>query len=330
MGSSNIQLWNPTFTNTDSDSEYTADPQRTGGAPNGSVFPSKTGNKVLCQTTAIDYSIGQFLAGKGFNIVDSDPIGIIAALNSLFAGVPGRSSLQVVSYSPSLSLDASKYIGFQISLSGNVNISISGQSVGDRIAFILIQDSVGGRTVTWPLNFKGFVQPSPLANDASIQIGEVLSDYTFRNISPNISSTGMNNIPIGASSPSTGNFSTLKVASAAPNGQVLTGNGTSYVPQSLPVVPSYTSGSSSLGYWEKNPNGKLTQWGNAQANGNSISVTFPMDFTDSSSIIVSLTSVDFGTYPIRDSVYLQSQTIGYFTAGTAGSTINVNWIAVGY
>lgn len=217
MGSSNILLWNPTLANTESDAAYAADSQRSGGAPTGVAFRSQTGNKLFVQVSAISYSIGAFLASKGYAVLDSDPAGIVAALQSLFANVPGRINLQSIAYSPSLALDASQFLGFQIALTGNTSITISGQNAGDAIAFLFVQGPSGGSTVTWAGNFYGFDQPDPQANTLSVQIGKVAADGTIHASTPSMSQNGINNTPIGLTGQSTGQFVTPVQADSSTN-----------------------------------------------------------------------------------------------------------------
>jgi len=185
MGSSNILLWDPSFVNAENDTLYAADSQRSGGAPNGVAFPSATGNKLFCQVSSIAYAIAEFLAGKGFTVVDSNPANIVSALNSLFANIPGRGPLQSLSYSSTQALNVANYLGFQIPLSVSTPtiLTVSGQQVGDEIVLIFVQDSSGGNTVTFPSSFHGAVQPDPTPNAISAQAFKVDAASDFIAIS---------------------------------------------------------------------------------------------------------------------------------------------------
>jgi hypothetical protein len=246
MGSSNILVWDLPQTNMQSDPTYSGDAQRSNGGIDGVAFPSALFNKFGLQTSAVAYAIGQLLASRGYVISDSNVPAIVTALQSMFANVPGKSPLQQLSYSPAQALNAALYLGFQITLAGNSVLTISGQNIGDTIFFIFIQDGVGGRTITWPSGFFGFVQPDPTANSISVQIGKVLADLSVHAANPMMSAAGINGTPIGATEPSTGDFTTLTLAAGAPSGQVLTGDGTKFIPATpaaAGITPNFVTGS---------------------------------------------------------------------------------------
>jgi hypothetical protein len=71
-GSTNLQQWNPTGANQESDSAYTVDAQRTGGAANPSIFTSATANKLFYQLSTFLAAFGQALSAKGYTISDAN------------------------------------------------------------------------------------------------------------------------------------------------------------------------------------------------------------------------------------------------------------------
>jgi hypothetical protein len=71
MSSSNFQQWNPTQANQETDSAYTADSLRSGGAPNSAILPSATANKLFYQISTFIAAFAQALANKGYPMSDA-------------------------------------------------------------------------------------------------------------------------------------------------------------------------------------------------------------------------------------------------------------------
>jgi hypothetical protein len=88
-GSSNILQWNPTGANQETDTAYTSDALRTGGATDPSIFPSLTANKVLYQVTTFIAALAQALAAKGLVISDAS----LSTLAGVLANVLTASDL---------------------------------------------------------------------------------------------------------------------------------------------------------------------------------------------------------------------------------------------
>lgn len=86
MGSTNIRQWNPGANNQATDEEWLVDALRTGGAPVGSLFPSKTGNKLFHQLTTMAAALGQALADKGYDVSDAD----LTTLTAVMANIRTR------------------------------------------------------------------------------------------------------------------------------------------------------------------------------------------------------------------------------------------------
>ena len=70
-GTNKFLQWNPTQANQETDDQYAADVQRSGGAVSG-IFPSATANKLFFQTTTMCAAIAQTLADKGYDVNDSN------------------------------------------------------------------------------------------------------------------------------------------------------------------------------------------------------------------------------------------------------------------
>jgi hypothetical protein len=85
-GSSTIKQWNPGANNQATDEEYLVDTLRTGGAPIGALFPSKTGNKLFYQLSTMAAALAQALADKGYDVSDED----FTALTAVMANIRTR------------------------------------------------------------------------------------------------------------------------------------------------------------------------------------------------------------------------------------------------
>jgi hypothetical protein len=199
-------------------------------------------------------------------------------------------------------------------------------AAGQLFVVLYAQDVVGGRTVTFS-GFSGAAQPDPTASTISAQLFKVNAALVAEAIGPLVSASGINNTAVGAASPSTGNFTTLKLNGGATSGAVLAGDGTSFVPT---TAPGFTNGSNVNGYWSKDPSGLIRQWGTVTTdiNAGTLAVAFPTNFTTSASIAVNvstLSATDRITYVVDGTV-----TTSGFTIGNNGSGGYAYWEAVGY
>ena len=231
MATSNFQQFNPTLANQETDAEYLVDSTRTGGAGVDAIWPSPSANKTLYQASTAITALMQMMANKGFTVSDASLAALTTQLSNILTTADILSNLQSVSWASSIALNAARYNGFQIALSGNSALSISGQTVGQVIVLLFAQDGTGGHTVTYSGSFVGGVQPDPTASTISGQIFKVNAVGVLQALGPMVSANGMSGMALGAVNPALVNASTLQVASTAPNGQVLVGNGTSYVPR---------------------------------------------------------------------------------------------------
>jgi hypothetical protein len=272
----------------------------------------------------------QMMANKGFVADDISLSTLTATLANILttADLPG--GLQSVSWASTLVFNAAKYGGFQVTLAGATSISFSGLAAGQIIALVFVQDATGGRAVTYPSSVRNGCQPDPTPGVLSVQLFKVDATPYLDAVGPMISVNGMGGLAIGTFGAAPGNFSTLKVAGAAPNGQVLAGNGTSYVPQ---TAPGWSSGSNANGYWVQDPTGLIRQWGKVTNSTTGTVVTFPKAFTNPGSIVISTTSLWYGPGNSICFVIVTegSVTITQFEVALGvGSPQDFTWLAVGY
>jgi hypothetical protein len=326
-GSTNFVPWNPSQINQESDAAYASDSQRVGGAPNGVAFPSATGNKLFYQVSVGITALMQMMAAKGFTVNDTNLATLTSVLAAIRTTADIASGLDSISYSSAITCDAAAFIGFQISLAGNTTLTVTGVAAGQSLIFIFVQDSAGGHIVTWPGTFFGGLQPDPTPNSVSVIVFDIDTSLNGRVASPSLSSNGITGTPIGVTNPSAANFSALQFNGSAPSGQVLAGNGTSFVPT---VAPGFSSGGGSGAYWTKDPSGLIRQWGQitTDINGGTLSVPFPVNFTNAASISVvasTLSSHDRIIYIVEGSV-----SVSGFSVGNNGSDGFGYWQAVGY
>lgn len=184
MATTNLQQWNPNQNNQETDAQYAADSQRTGGAANPSLFASVLSNKLFYQTTTYLLALFQSFANKGFTTSDASLAALTAQCAHFVTTADLRGDMQAVPYSPTLTLDCSKYNGFEITLTGNVSLTLANGSFGQRLVMALVQDSVGGHTATWPSNV---ISPGALSGTAgatNVQEFVYRSDNNFHPITP--------------------------------------------------------------------------------------------------------------------------------------------------
>lgn len=329
MGSSNILPWDQSQTNMDDDPTYLADTQRVDGGIDGVEFPSKTFNKLALQTSGVSFAVGQFLASKGFTITDSDLWGIVAALQSLFANVPGRTQLLSVTYSPLVTLNVGVALGFELTLAGNVALTITGLNAGDTVLLFFIQNSAGSHTITWPSNTSGFGQPDPNPNTLCVMVGKVSADLILRSSAPAMTATGINNTAIGQDAAAPGTFTNVVVSGSltAPT-PASSDNSTEAATTAWCkfgfAVSIGVNGYLKLPTWL---GGLLLEWGTANSASSSQSITFPRAFGNVFSVVC--TPLNYGPNAGRASPYLNGLTTTGFTQTSAGSTNSIFWFAVG-
>lgn len=85
MATHNFQIFDESLTAIDTDQEYLAESQRINGVTPGLAAP-KLHNKLYRQCSVMAYAIASVLAQRGYNATDSDPGGLINAIQRSFAG----------------------------------------------------------------------------------------------------------------------------------------------------------------------------------------------------------------------------------------------------
>lgn len=190
--SSNFLQFNPTQANQENDAAYLIDATRTGGAGVDAVWPSTSANKTLYQLSTAITALMQMMANKGFTVSDANLATLTSQLMNILTTADLLGNLQSVAYAGSIALNAAAWNGFQIALAGNTSLTISGQTAGQVIVIIFVQDGSGGHTVTYPGNILGAVQPDPTASAISAQAFKVDAALNLVPISPSMStdSTG--------------------------------------------------------------------------------------------------------------------------------------------
>jgi len=118
-GSSNLKQWNPGANNQATDAEWLVDTLRAGGAALGSLFPSKTGNKLFYQLSTFMAAFGESLAGKGYTVSDAVLADLITVLDNIITRADVNSLLATgdirFSLSPTPQADEVKLNGAALS-----------------------------------------------------------------------------------------------------------------------------------------------------------------------------------------------------------------------
>ena len=211
--------WNPNETNQETDAQYLADSQRASGAVNDTPLPAPLGNKAFYQWSTFCAAFGQMMANKpgAYVLDDSSESALAAVLANILTESDTEPNIISVTYSPTPVFNAANSNGFQMTLSGNIASStISGVTAGQLLAFYFAQDSVGGRTVSWPSSFVGALQPDPTPYAVSVMLFRADLTGNPRAVSPMISNNGM----FGVTPPANDN-STLLATTAFVRGVAL-------------------------------------------------------------------------------------------------------------
>jgi hypothetical protein len=82
-GTNNFLQWNPAAANQESDSAYTADSMRSGGAGIGAIFSSQTANKAFFQWSTFVAAFAAMMASKNFNMQDGNLANLQTALGNV-------------------------------------------------------------------------------------------------------------------------------------------------------------------------------------------------------------------------------------------------------
>jgi hypothetical protein len=265
-GSTNFQVFNPTGVNQENDLTYNNDPQRVGGVIDGQPFLAALANKFMYQQSTGIAALMDMMAAKGFVVSDSNRGTLASVLAAIQTTADSRLPLQGVSYSPTVTLNAAAYSGFQITVSGNITINFTNAIPGTEIWLMFSNDSAGGHAINIPAAV-GEVWYDTTPNAQSQLFLQVVSDGSMRALTPGISATGINGTPIGQSgNPQPGRFSTLvagasSLASASIAGALGVGgnatiNGYVAAPQFFATLG--TSGSNGYAFSSDNQTGSFS------------------------------------------------------------------------
>jgi hypothetical protein len=171
MATTNILVWNPTGANQEGDVAYAADTLRSGGAPTGALLPSLTDNKFRYQTSIFAAAFCQMMANKGYTMSDANYANLISALNNVKTSADFLASIVTVTYASSIAFNAAQSAQFDLTLTGDVSSStLSGQTAGQLLLFIISQDATGSRAFSWPSGVIGAGPICPQPNSTSIQL----------------------------------------------------------------------------------------------------------------------------------------------------------------
>ena len=186
--------WNPNETNQETDAQYLADSQRTSGAVNDTPLPAPLGNKAFYQLSTFCAAFDQMMANKpgAYTLDDSNVNALASVLSNILTESDTEPNIVSIPYSPTPAFNAAESNGFQMTLTGNITSStIGGVLPGQLVAFYFAQDSVGGRTVSWPTSFVGAIQPDTAPNAVSVMLFRSDLAGTLRAVSPMISNNGL-------------------------------------------------------------------------------------------------------------------------------------------
>ena len=315
MGSTNFLQFNPTQANQENDAAYLTDATRTGGAAVDGIWPSNSANKTLYQASTAIAALMQMMANKNFTVSDASLSTLTSVLANILttADIPG--GLQSVTWASSIALNGGAYSGFQIPLQGNTTLSISGQVAGEVIVLLFVQDSTGGRTVTFPGNIIGAVQPDPAAGHVSAQAFKVNSALNLIPIgSMDQSGYGRFNTP-----PGTENSTAAATTAWAQLGLLMSAGANGYL-----TLPEFLGGF-------------VLQWGQAAWGGYNtpIPVSFNGAGFPNNCFIVMVTPIQVnGQHTMLPSIVQGSVTTAGFEWQTGGNSATdgqcpVFWFAIG-
>ena len=339
-GTTNILQFNPAQANQETDAAYLVDAIRTGGAGVDGIWPSNSANKTLYQISAVVAALAQMMANKGFSISDANYSVLVTQLSNILTTADLQRGIQTLVWSSSITLNAAAFAAFAVPLQGATTLLVTGATAGQVCVVIYTQDSVGGHAVTFGSGFgAGAAQPDHTAGIVSVQVFIALATTQLVPVGPLISAGGVNNTPIGNSSPSTGAFTTLMASgiNSTPIGSSIPSTGafttlTATTPASSDnsthvattawnllgfAVSLGTNGYVKLPSWL---GGVILQWG---SNGGSASVSFQYTFN------TSYPAVTLGNEGGSANIVNNSISSSGFTLNLSSTGQIVHWIAVG-
>jgi len=110
-----------------------------------------TSSGAITLALANDLSALEGLSGTGFAKRTGTDAWSVGALgySDLPTGMIGKPRVDAHTYASSVTLDASTYDCFEVTLTGNITVDFTGGTDGQRILVRLTQDGTGSRIVTW-------------------------------------------------------------------------------------------------------------------------------------------------------------------------------------
>lgn len=179
MATSNFLPFNPAQTNQETDAQYLTDALRTGGIALDDILPSPFLNKIWYQSAMMCAALGQMMAGKGYTISDANLSTLAATLANILTTADVRPGLLQVPYNSSVTFDCLKANGFQVTLTGNLNVSVINISPGQQVVLAFYQANAGGFSVALPSNVRSPGTVDPGAGNTSLQVFYGLADGTL-------------------------------------------------------------------------------------------------------------------------------------------------------
>ena len=168
--SSNFLQFNPDLYNAENDAAYAGDTLRSGGIPSAAIFPSALANKLFYQVSTFVAAFSQMMVNKGYSLSDSSISALISVLMNVKCGADFLQSIVTVPCSTSVVFNAGISAQFDLTLTGNVSASsITNQTAGQLLGFIVSQDSTGGRSFAWPSNLTSPGGICQIAGSTSLQ-----------------------------------------------------------------------------------------------------------------------------------------------------------------
>ncbi len=151
-GTTNLLQWNPTASNQETDAQYLADSQRSGGATNPSVFEAELANKAFFQWSTYLTALFQAFANKGYTTSDSNLSSLTAQCANFLTSADVKPVMTTVAYSPTPTFNCALANGFRFELGGNVTAStlINVPPQGVVITFFIVSQSPGNYFFVWP------------------------------------------------------------------------------------------------------------------------------------------------------------------------------------
>jgi hypothetical protein len=369
MATTNLKQWNPTAVNQENDAQYDADSQRAGGATNPSIFDARLANKAFFQWSTFLTALFQAFANKGFTTSDSNlntltatcaafmttadkvavattdggPLVSATQVGPTYGSTPNSAAIEAVTQGAGgnylySGIDSVGVANFWVRADGLLSattIQVGGISAANAIISGLLQAgsvAVSGALSAANAAISGLLQTGSLVVVGALQAASAVISGTLQAGSAVISGA------LQAASATVGgnvNVGSLQIGGGAPSGQVLTGNGSTYVPVAMTTRgPVNSNADGSYYQWA---DGLIEAWGlsaNSSATGvnrTSMVVAFPVAFSAPPVVTCNPNnnpdgygSAVFGCYPtnITNSGFTANLCAGVTIGGSGPANIN--------